>query len=49
LPQAKSLSGEYVSKRRSARSQTQALDAKLAVDLWSLSEKLCAEAVLRAV
>jgi hypothetical protein len=28
--------------------QKQALDPKLAADLWTLSEKLCAEAVSRA-
>jgi len=44
-PDATSLKGEYVSKRRPARPQQQALDAKLAVDLWTLSEKLCAKAV----
>lgn len=46
-PEAAILKGEYISKRRPARPQKQALDAKLASDLWSLSEKLCAEAVAR--
>jgi len=46
-PDATSLKGEYVSKRRASRPQKQALDAKLAADLWTLSEKLCAEAVRR--
>ncbi|MFT3914877.1 MAG: SDR family NAD(P)-dependent oxidoreductase [Anaeromyxobacteraceae bacterium] len=47
-PEAAALKGEYVSKRRPATPQKQALDAKLAADLWSLSEKLCAAAVARA-
>jgi NAD(P)-dependent dehydrogenase (short-subunit alcohol dehydrogenase family) len=42
-PQAASLKGEYVSKRRPVSPQKQALDAKLAADLWALSERLCAE------
>jgi len=46
-PDATSLKGEYISKRRPARPQKQALDAKLATDLWTLSEKLCAEAADR--
>jgi len=46
-PEAASLRGEYVSKRRPVTPQKQALDAKLAADLWSLSEKLCAEAATR--
>jgi len=41
-PEAASLRGEYVSKRRPVTPQKQALDAKLATDLWTLSEKLCA-------
>jgi len=44
-PEAASLRGEYVSKRRPAAPQKQALDPNLAADLWALSEKLCAEAV----
>lgn len=32
--------GEYVSKRRLATLQKQALDSKIAADLWTLSEKL---------
>jgi NAD(P)-dependent dehydrogenase (short-subunit alcohol dehydrogenase family) len=47
-PEAASLEGEYVSKRRPVTPQKQALDPKLAADLWELSEKLCAEAVARA-
>ncbi|MBF3882645.1 SDR family oxidoreductase [Burkholderia pseudomallei] len=47
-PEAASLKGAYVSKRRPAYPQKQALDANLAADLWTLSEKLCAEAVARA-
>ena len=46
-PEASSLKGEYVSKRRPVTPQKQALDAKLAADLWTLSEKLCAEAATR--
>jgi NAD(P)-dependent dehydrogenase (short-subunit alcohol dehydrogenase family) len=46
-PEAASLKGEYVSKRRPVTPQKQALDAKLAADLWTLSEKLCAEAAAR--
>lgn len=47
-PEAAALKGEYVSKRRAVTPQKQALDSKLAADLWTLSEKLCAEAVARA-
>ncbi len=47
-PEAGSLKGEYVSKRRPATPQKQALDSKLAADLWELSERLCARAVSRA-
>lgn len=47
-PEAASLKGAYVSKRRPATPQKQALDPKLAADLWTLSEKLCEEAVSRA-
>ena len=46
-PEASSLKGEYVSKRRPVTPQKQALDAKLAADLWALSERLCAEAAAR--
>ena len=46
-PEAASLKGEYVSKRRPVTPQKQALDAKLAADLWTLSEKLCAEGATR--
>jgi NAD(P)-dependent dehydrogenase (short-subunit alcohol dehydrogenase family) len=47
-PEAASLKGEYVSRRRPVTPQKQALDSKLAADLWTLSEKLCAEAAARA-
>lgn len=47
-PDAASLAGEYVSKRRPTRPQKQALDAALAADLWTLSEKLCADATSRS-
>ncbi len=47
-PEAASLKGEYVSKRRPVAPQKQALDPKLAADLWMLSEKLCAGALARA-
>lgn len=47
-PEAASLRGEYVSKRRPITPQKQALDSKLAADLWTLSERLCAEAEARA-
>ncbi|MGC3998226.1 MAG: SDR family oxidoreductase [Anaeromyxobacter sp.] len=47
-PEAASLQGEYVSKRRPVTPQRQALDPKLAADLWALSERLCAEAVARS-
>lgn len=43
-PEAASLRGEFVSKRRPATPQKQALDAQLAKDLWTLSEQLCAQA-----
>lgn len=46
-PEAASLQGEYISKRRPATPQKQALDPKLAADLWTLSEKLCAQATAR--
>lgn len=46
--EAASLRGEYVSKRRPTTPQKQALDAKLAADLWTLSEQLCARAQARA-
>jgi NAD(P)-dependent dehydrogenase (short-subunit alcohol dehydrogenase family) len=48
-PEAASLKGEYVSKRRPVTPQKQALDPTLAADLWALSEKLCAGAAARAV
>jgi NAD(P)-dependent dehydrogenase (short-subunit alcohol dehydrogenase family) len=43
-PEAASLKGEYVSKRRPVTPQKQARDPQLAADLWTLSEKLCAAA-----
>ncbi|AGC48090.1 short-chain dehydrogenase/reductase [Myxococcus stipitatus DSM 14675] len=46
-PEAASLKGEYVSKRRAVRPQKQARDSKLAAYLWTLSEQLCARAVAR--
>ncbi|MDY7225707.1 SDR family oxidoreductase [Hyalangium rubrum] len=46
-PEAASLKGEYVSKRRPVTPNKQALDEKLAADLWTLSEKLCAQATAR--
>ncbi|WP_197339657.1 SDR family oxidoreductase [Ralstonia solanacearum] len=45
-PEAASLRGEYVSNRRPVSPSTQARDPKLASDLWTLSEKLCAEAAV---
>ena len=47
-PEAAALKGEYVSKRRPATPQKQALDPKLAADLWTLSDKLCAQTAERA-
>ena len=47
-PEAASLKGEYVSKRKPATPNNQALDAKLAADLWTLSETSCAGAGARA-
>jgi NAD(P)-dependent dehydrogenase (short-subunit alcohol dehydrogenase family) len=40
-PEAASLKGVYVENRRSVTPSKQALDPKLAADLWTLSEKLC--------
>lgn len=45
-PEAASLKGQYVSKRRPATPSKQAMDSKLAEELWLLSEKLCAEAAV---
>ena len=45
--EAASLKGEYVSKRRPITPQKQALDPKLAADLWTLSERLCSEVAAR--
>lgn len=47
-PEAASLRGEFVFKRHPKTPTKQALDGKLAADLWTLSEKLCAEAVKRS-
>jgi NAD(P)-dependent dehydrogenase (short-subunit alcohol dehydrogenase family) len=47
-PEAASLKGEYVSKRKPATPNKQALDTKLAADLWMVSERSCAEAVAKA-
>ncbi|WP_348698447.1 SDR family NAD(P)-dependent oxidoreductase [Duganella fentianensis] len=41
-PEAAELRGQYVSKRRAITPAAQALDAQLAEDLWTFSEKLCA-------
>lgn len=46
-PEAASLEGEYVSKRRPVTPQQQALDPKLAADSWTLSERLCAGVAAR--
>lgn len=43
-PEAASLQGEYVSKRRPVKPRKQALDSKLAAGLWEVSEKLCSHA-----
>lgn len=42
--EATTLRGEYVSKRKAIKPTPQALDAQLAKDLWTLSEKLCSRA-----
>ncbi|AKT43753.1 SDR family oxidoreductase [Chondromyces crocatus] len=47
-PDASALEGQFVSNRRSVAPAKQAMDAKLAADLWALSETLCAEAMARA-
>jgi len=47
-PEAASLKGEYVSNRRPVTPSKQAQDPKLAADLWTLSERLCAEAEARS-
>ncbi|WDZ97342.1 hypothetical protein Herbaro_06010 [Herbaspirillum sp. WKF16] len=44
--EAAELRGQYVSKRKPATPQTQAMDTQLAEGLWALSEKLCAKAVV---
>jgi hypothetical protein len=40
-PEAAGLKGEFVSNRRPVPPAKQAMDQKLAADLWVLSEKLC--------
>ncbi len=47
-PEAASLKGEYVSKRRPIAPQKQAQDPRLAADLWNLSERLCTEVAARS-
>ena len=47
-PEAATLKGEYVSKRRPVTPQSQALDSKLAADLWTVSQRLCDDAAARA-
>lgn len=47
-PEAASLGGEDVSRRRPATPQQQALDVGLAADPWALCERLCADEVTRA-
>lgn len=44
-PEAAALRGEYVSNRQVQRPQPQALDPQLAEGLWTLSERLCDEAL----
>lgn len=46
-PEAVSLEGEYVVDRRPATPSKQAQDPELAAGLWTLSERLCAEAAAR--
>jgi uncharacterized membrane protein YdjX (TVP38/TMEM64 family) len=46
--EAASLKGQYVSNRRPVSPSKRANDAKLATDLWTLSERLCAEVAARA-
>jgi hypothetical protein len=47
-PEATALRGQFVANRRPVTPSKQAMDPKLATDLWTLSEKLCAEAAARA-
>ena len=47
-PEAAAVQGQYISKRKPATPSKQALDVKLAEELWALSERLCAKAVERA-
>jgi len=47
-PEAASLRGEFVSKRQPRIPNKQALDSKLAADLWTLSERLCSEVAARS-
>lgn len=43
--EAASLKGEYISKRRPVSPSKQAMDTKIAEDLWILSETLCDKAI----
>jgi NAD(P)-dependent dehydrogenase (short-subunit alcohol dehydrogenase family) len=47
-PEAAALKGQFIAHRRPATPAKQALDPRLAADLWTLSEKLCAEVAARA-
>ncbi|NUP08109.1 MAG: SDR family oxidoreductase [Polyangiaceae bacterium] len=47
-PEAAALKGEFISNRRPVAPSKQAIETKLAADLWTLSEKLCAEVEARA-
>jgi NAD(P)-dependent dehydrogenase (short-subunit alcohol dehydrogenase family) len=47
-PEAASLKGAYVVNRRPVSPSRRAIDATLAADLWTVSEKLCAEAARTA-
>lgn len=47
--EAASLQGQYISKRRPVTPSKQALDSKLAEELWGLSEQLCAKVHSRAL
>lgn len=46
-PEAAELRGEYISERRPATPQKQAMDAALAAGLWTLSERLRTGAAAR--
>lgn len=47
-PEAAGLRGEYLTDRKVTKPQKQALDAGLAAGLWTLSERLCANALARS-